>query len=115
MGCGGGLKRRERPVLRRPQHGGKACAAKVQTKECNAQGCGCSHVYCVVQPGTHHIKVMHHKLERGGRKHRCKFNYDSQSCEGMCYNNVLELPKETRPAASVDTTHDPYEDPNRHV
>merc|ERR1711865_232135 len=86
--CGGGLKTRRRPVLRKAEHGGKACAARKETNECNAQGCGCTHVYCVVQPGTRHIKVMHHRLERGGRKHRCKYNYGTQNCECMCYNDV---------------------------
>lgn len=88
--CGGGLKSRTRPVIRQAGSGGKPCAHKEEKTECNSQGCTCAHVYCVVQPGSHHIKVMHHKLEwaKGGRKHRCKFNYDTQNCECMCYNDV---------------------------
>lgn len=88
--CGGGLKQRSRPVIRPAAHGGKQCSHQEEKKECNSQGCTCQHVYCVVQPGSHHIKVMHHKLEwaRGGRKHRCKFNYDTQNCECMCYNDI---------------------------
>lgn len=88
--CGGGLKSRTRPVLREASVGGKQCGVKEEKKECNSQGCTCAHVYCAVQPGSKHIKVMHHKLEwaKGGRKHRCKFNYDTQNCECMCYNDV---------------------------
>merc|ERR1711865_1113230 len=85
-----GKQSRQREETTSPEAGGKACAHKEEKTECNSQGCTCAHVYCVVQPGSHHIKVMHHKLEwaKGGRKHRCKFNYDTQNCECMCYNDV---------------------------
>lgn len=85
--CGAGFKKRERLVVRKAAHGGKPCSG-VEKVPCQVKECGCSHVRCEMRKTLYDndlaVVVKHHKLEKMGNHHVCKFNHKYQDCECVC-------------------------------
>jgi hypothetical protein len=82
--CGKGQRHQTRKIAVQSAHGGKPCPKDLShEKKCFVKECGCSHVYCK-RMGPGHIKVFHHRLEKKGNQHTCKYNHKYQDCECVC-------------------------------
>jgi hypothetical protein len=86
--CGGGMQSRRRGSIVAAAHGGKACPALYEGRTCNTQHCSCSHVHCKLIPGTHHIRVFHHRREIFGDSHVCRYNGAAHKCECICGDGI---------------------------
>jgi len=86
--CGQGTQTRRKRVITAAAHGGAPCT-NTETRECKVKECGCSHVRCEMRSNPRFkndltVVVKHHKLERMGNHHTCKFNHKYKDCECVC-------------------------------
>jgi hypothetical protein len=94
--CGGGQQKRTRTASVLASHGGKACPPRTSYQVCNTKICRCAHIRCHFAlhsaTGRTRIRVTHDADEFMGRKHKCGYNYQNQSCECRCFDHMVQKP-----------------------